>query len=115
MACIKRHYNFAIVFLNPAPVGKFMMCGQTVDVLTKTADFKRVKFAGFIDVKSVPETAKRVKLINISAYSYESSVLGPWIEYGRNVIMLGAYFDNAAWLLLDNGLPVAWCSINTHF
>jgi hypothetical protein len=111
MPCIRRHYNYGIIYLKPELIGKFKMCGQTVDVVTHTDDFKRIRFAGFLDIADIPPQAKRVKLVNISGYSHESTELGPWVDYGRNVTMLGAYFDGVVWLVLDAGLPIAWCEL----
>lgn len=88
MPCIRRHYNYGIIYLKPEPLGKFKMAGQTVDVVTLTDDFKRVRLAGFIELANIPPQAKRVKLINISGYSHENTELGPWVDYGRNTVML---------------------------
>lgn len=111
MPCIRRHFNYGILFLNPDLIGKFKMAGNSVDVVTHTDEFKRIDFGGFIDAANIPDHARRVKLINISGYSHESHELGPWIDYGRNATMLGVYFDDKAWLVLDHGLPVAWCEL----
>jgi hypothetical protein len=111
MPCIRRHYNYGLIYLNPAPIRSKALAGQTVDVVTLTDDFKRIKLGGFLDVASVPVSARRVKLINISAFSHSSDDMGLWFDYGRNVTMLGAYFDGAVWLVLDGGLPIAWCEL----
>lgn len=113
MPCIRRNYNYGAVYLNPKQLGKFAMCGQTVDVATRADEFKRIQFAGFLPASEVPEHAKRVKIINVSAYSHESTEWGPWIDYGCDVTMLGAYFDGRVWLVLDHQLPVVWCEIKS--
>ena len=111
MPCIRRHYNYGIIYLNPQPLGKFKMAGNTVDVATLTDEFKRIQLGGFIDTAEIPSHAKRVKIINISGYSHDNHELGQWIDYGREATMLGVYFDGKAWLVLDEGLPVAWCEL----
>lgn len=111
MPCIRRHYNYGVLYLNPRLLGKFAMAGQTVDVVIKQGEFKRIKFAGFTDINQLSVTAKRVKIINISGYSHEDTELGPWIDYGRDVTMLGVYINGVVWLVLDHGLPIAWCEL----
>ncbi|MAD75147.1 MAG: hypothetical protein CML20_10215 [Rheinheimera sp.] len=85
------------------------MAGQTLDVVTRGNDFKRIAFHGFIDIGKVPACTPRVKLINISGFNASASEMGDWVDYGMNAVMLGAYFNAGVWLVLDHGLPVAWC------
>lgn len=68
-------------------------------------------FGGFIDALAVPESANRIQLVNIVAFNPEASELGDWTEYGLNAVMLGIYVNGMAWLVLDHGLPVAWCKL----
>lgn len=111
MPCIKRLYNYGLIYLNPKRIGKFSMAGQTVDVLKKQRDFTRLTFAGFISTADLPPSAPRLKLINIIGFSHEETELGPWIDYGRNAFMLGSLINGEVWLVLDHGLPIAWCDI----
>lgn len=111
MPCIRRLYNYGLVYLNPKRIGTFSMAGETVDVATKQRDFKRLNFAGFINSDDVPPGAIRLKLINIIGFSHEQTELGPWIDYGRDACMLGSLIKGEVWLVLDHGLPVAWCDI----
>ena len=112
MPCIRRRYNYGNIYLRPEPISpKFTLAGQTVDAVTRTDEFKRVKFAGFIQSTAVPAAAKRIQLVNIVAFNTEASELGNWLEYGSSAVMLGVYLNGAAWLVLEKGLPVAWCKL----
>lgn len=111
MPCIRRRYNYGNIYLNPEPIGaKFTLAGQTVDVATKTDDFKRLRFAGFVDIAAVPADARQIKLINIVAFNSQASELGEWIEYGLHATMLGVYINGGVWLVLEQGAPIAWCT-----
>lgn len=111
MPCIRRHYNYGLIYLNPAPIRSKALAGQTVDVRTLTDDFKRVSFAGFLDRSALPERHKLVKIINVSAYSESTSEIGDFIDYGRNVTMLGAYISGEIWLILEAASPIVWCEV----
>lgn len=112
MPCIRRRYHFGNVYLAPKPLGgRFSLAGDTVDAVTRPSGFERVSFGGFINADAVPANAQRIQLINIVAFNAEASELGSWIEYGLNAVMLGAYLNGKAWLVLDNERPVSWCAV----
>lgn len=112
MPCIRRRYNYGNIYLRPELIGsKFTLAGQTVDAITRTDSFKRLRFGGFIDAVAVPANARRIQLVNIVAFNPEASEQGHWQEYGLNAVMLGVYFNGMAWLVLEQGLPLAWCRV----
>ena len=111
MPCIRRHYNYGVLYLNPKLVGKFKLAGNSVDVVTRADEFKRIQLAGFVDCLDIMPESRRVKIVNISGFSHDDHELGPWIDYGRKAVMLGCYVNGQVWLVLEHGLPIAWCEL----
>jgi hypothetical protein len=111
MPCIRRLYNYGIVYLKPEPIGKFRLVGQTVDVVTRTDEFRRIDFAGFVHIDDAKPAGRLVKIINVSGYSHNECEFGPWLDYGREAVLLGYYIDGQVWLALQDGLPISWCEL----
>lgn len=113
MPKIRRRYNYGHVVMNPNIVGgTVLLCGQTVKVRTKNGEGRNVRFAGFVNSYRSDAPMPRVKLYEIEAFSHETGFGGDWICYGREVTMLGHYHpDDGVYLVLIDGLPMAWCEL----
>lgn len=112
MPCIRRRYHYGNVWLAPHLIeATTALCGQTVDVALPDDQFKRVLFGGFIELGQIAPDMHKVKLLRIEAFNPIASLVGEWLEYGPNCIMLGAYRAHTAYLVLDGCRPIAWCAM----
>lgn len=105
MPCIRRTYNYAVVYLSPEVCfGGRPLCGQTVEVLGAGEPVNEW-FAGFADLSSLKDS-EAVMITGLTGYSDTDEVTGPWIELKRHDVYLGATRKNGVVLVVEQGRPI---------
>lgn len=117
MPAIRRRYHFRNIVLTPTPItSQNAIGGQTVDVLTRSGNFERLKLIDFLDVSRINDITdgRRAKIINVSAFTQHVQLFNDWIELGLNAIILGHYCpqQRGVYIVLEHGFPIAWCAVN---
>lgn len=111
MPCIRRRYHYAKIYIDdqaPELLGRELV-GSMLDVRLRNGDFKRIPFGGFL--RNPLSILSPLKIDNVEAYADQGFYEGGWIELGGNAIILGAYIRKQAWVVVNDGVPVAWCEL----
>lgn len=108
MPCIRRRYHCSALYLAPELIGwSKALIGNKLDVLLSDGDYRRIRLAGF----SVERSGVSVKIANVEAFNAEASMVGDWLEFGANALLLGDLRDDGLFIPVLDGMPVVWCEL----
>lgn len=87
--------------------GSNAVVGNNIPALARNGEYIHRPFMGALNDVALLHVQK-VKLVNITAYTYDESGVSEWHEVPRDHYILGIYKDRGYYILTRNNVPITY-------